>query len=313
MTLFIVNPVAGNGAGILTVPLIEAAMKDSAAPFELVQTERAGHATSIAADAVKRGIETIVAVGGDGTVHEVLNGLLADRAVPSRATLAIVPAGSGNDLARMLQIPTEVEAACRLLDDHALRRIDVGLAKALDGPRVAELPPDGRFFVNMLGIGFTAAVVLESLAVGPLTGMERYAKAIERALQSRWGTPDVKLVADGQSLSERIVIQEICNGQWEGGGFRVAPDARIDDGWFDIVTVAAMSQPELMELLPRIATGDHRGHDAVSIIRARHVAWESAEPVAIQADGEVLAEAALRVECLVLPRAVGVACPHGTD
>jgi YegS/Rv2252/BmrU family lipid kinase len=310
LILFIVNPVAGNGAGMLTVPGMEAAMKDSAAGFELVQTQRAGHATSIAADAVKRGVEMVVAVGGDGTVHEVLNGILADRTIPSGATLAIVPAGSGNDLARMLGIPTDVEAACRLLEDHAIRRIDVGLATALAGPQVAELPPGGRFFANMLGIGFTAAVVVESLAVGPLTGMERYAKAIERALQARWVTPDVHLVIDGQSLSDRIAIQEICNGQWEGGGFHVAPDASIDDGRFDIVTVAAMSQAELTEFIPRIATGDHLGHAAVSVIRARQVAWESAEPVAIQADGEVLAEAATRMECLVLPGAVGVAVPH---
>ncbi|MBV8085622.1 MAG: diacylglycerol kinase family lipid kinase [Chloroflexi bacterium] len=310
-SLLIVNPVAGYGAGSRAVPVIEAAMKDAGAPGDIIQTERAGHATTIAAGAVQRGVETIVAVGGDGTVHEVLNGLLAGGAAPARATLAIIPTGSGNDLARVLRIPTEVAAACRLLDGHAVRRIDVGLATALGGPRVGELPPGGRFFANILGLGFTAAVVAESLTVGPLTGVERYAKAIERALQLRWVTPAISLVADGQRLSDRIVIQEICNGQWEGGGFWVAPDARIDDGLFDIVTVAAMPQPELMELIPRIASGDHRGHDAVSVIRARQLTWESAEPVAVQADGEVLAEAATRLECLVVPAAVGVAVPHG--
>jgi diacylglycerol kinase (ATP) len=302
---FVVNPRAGHGAGAAAAGRIAAAMARRGEPFDVHATAGPGDATALARAAAVEGVSTVVAVGGDGTVHEVANGLLAASGdAPAPTALGIVPAGSGNDFARTLGLPTGVDAACQRIFDGNVRRVDVGRVLALDGPDVAA---DGaRAFVNMLGIGFTAAVTIEARAISRLEGLPLYMTALLRALLFRFRTPEAVLCLDGREMRLPVTFVELCNGQWEGGGFWTAPMASPYDGKLDVVVLRKSARSAFLAVVPAILRGTHVGSARFEITTARSIRVDFAEPAPVQADGELLARGATRVEVDVVPGALAV-------
>jgi diacylglycerol kinase (ATP) len=270
-TLVIVNPAAGRGRAAR----VWRRLRDGYASVECVMTEAPGDAGRLARKAAERGMERVVAVGGDGTVSEVAGGLAG-----TQVAVGVVPAGTGNDFSQGLGLPTAPEAAARLALEGATRWVDLGQARI--GERSAA-------FVNVAGCGFDAEVVRRTIAAQRLGGMLPYLIGVLRTL-SAFKARQMRLFVDGQPLQRCGLGIAVANGPRYGGGMRIAPSAVMDDGLFDVCLIGNLSPMQLLMLLPRLYAGTHGGHRAVEFFRCRELRVEpdGSVDMSCQADGELL-------------------------
>lgn len=283
----ILNPMAGRGRGARLLPWIPELLQGLRC--DLAVTEGHGHATALAAAAAAEGYDVVVAVGGDGTTLEVLNGLAG-----SDIALAVLPIGSGNDFVKPLGIPADLRAAASLLRRGQVRRIDLGRAGDI-------------YFGNMLGMGFDACVAIETYRLPRLRGLVLYLAALWRTVW-RYRAPHLRIECDAQVYKGRFLMANVANGRCQGANFWLTPQAQMDDGLFDLCLIADMPIPLFFYHLPKVFRGKHTRLREVTMLRARHVAVQADRPIAVHADGEILAEAttALRVE--IVPQALSVLC-----
>lgn len=261
---------------------------------DVLVSERPGHAPELARGAVARGIGLVAAWGGDGTVNEVASALAF-----TGATLAIVPSGSGNGLARELRIPLAPVDAIRAAFDGADRVIDAG-----------EL--DGRLFFNIAGIGLDARVA-QRFAAGGLVrrGLLRYLEITAHELLTY--EPDEHAVTvDGHVLRERALIVALANARQYGNGAVVAPHARLDDGQLDVVVIAQRPLAVTLVQLPKLFAGRIDEVRGVTIRRGASVEIASAGPVVYHVDGEPFVGPA-RIHGRVRPAALRVRVPLFTE
>jgi YegS/Rv2252/BmrU family lipid kinase len=238
------------------------------------------HATELALEAANQGYDLVVAVGGDGTVHEVINGLMqvpADR----RPALGVVPLGSGNDFSHGVGIKGPPSAALRQVLTGTSRRIDLGVVEDGKGRR--------EYFDNALGIGFDATVTIRSHSLPVLRGFLMYIVAVLQTILLDHDAPMLKFTSDEESWEARKLMLVICNGPREGGGFFVAPDARPDDGVFHYASIDHVSRPMMLRLVPEVMRGTHPRFSAVKMGKLRTLELESDKPLYIHTDGEVFA------------------------
>lgn len=301
----IVNPQAGRGRAARLEPAIRRHMRALNADVDIVRTTHPGEAIDLARRAREEGFDTVVAVGGDGTSHEVINGLVAHANGRVAGTLGCVPAGSGNDFAIMSGVPWEVGRACETLVCGPERAIDIG-----------EVTIDGRirrFFSNAVGIGFDALVVRETRRHPRLRGLALYIPAVLKTIAVTLRAPQLTITLDeGQTVEGRALMAVVSNGPREGGAFLVAPNARVDDGWLDLTVATEMSRLQMLGMMPRFMRGTHVGDPRIVTRRARHITIASDDPLYLHVDGEILCDHAHEVSLHVLPgrlrlRAVG---PH---
>lgn len=282
----IVNPVGSGGRVGRIWPELQQVLRDSGLEFSVELTERPWHAAEIARRAVDQGFRHFVAVGGDGTVHEVLNGLVVDGVVDPEVSLSIVTGGTGCDLVRVLGVSRDpVEAARAVVKSH-LRRVDIGeIHCQRDGK------PHRRYFVNVAGLGFDGEVCdrvnRSSKAIG---GTVPYLSNLVITLFA-YRNKDVVLSFDSQSQSGRYNSVVVCNGQYFGGGMWICPHATLDDGIFDVVILKDLSNLEFLASVPRVYKGTHLSHPKVQTFRATAISVESKQRMFIQAEGEVVGEA----------------------
>jgi diacylglycerol kinase (ATP) len=245
---------------------------------------------------VAAGYERLVAVGGDGTCHEVANGLLATPA--GRAvSLGVLPAGSGNDWAFALKIPTDLSQACQILRHGAAKTVDVGRV-TVDG--------QVRFFVNGVGMGLDAEVTIDTKRPSVLRGFTMYLSSVFRVIAfGRWPYL-TQFSFNGQNHQQSIILLAVGNGTRSGGGFLLTPQARLDDGLFDICYAAVLSRFNVLKLLPKSLNGTHIYHPAVTIAQTSRleVMVETGLPAHI--DGEILCVNGRRFEFEILPQALQV-------
>jgi diacylglycerol kinase family enzyme len=224
--------------------------------------------------AAAEGFPVVGAAGGDGTIHEVANGLLRDG--PTSAALAVFPIGSANDYAHSLGL--EVEWWRRRRTPIELKPVDVGLVKAPDGRQ--------RYFVNTLGLGFSGAVNMESRRVHRLRGLARYCAALIRALVSRFTHPLMKVTVNGQTRTAPTLSFSVALGQREGS-FRLSPHAVLDDGLFDFLHAGRVSRWDLVRFFPDMVRGTlPSDHPFLWQGRCREVELESEAPLTVHIDGE---------------------------
>ena len=276
-TLVILNPTANRGAAQQLRPIVHAWVRRFDA--EYVETTRSGDAQMLArhAASLKR---PIVVVGGDGTIHEVVNGILETREKPP---LGVVAGGSGNDFAwNTLNLPRDVKVALELAFTGTPTPVDAGTV-------------NGRFFANSfcLGIGADVVAAADSIKHYPLMHFQTrtyVALAWQLLLgyqRCPWLTISTDEVADGTAMPRRIVSLAISNGPLAGAGMILNPKADHRDGIFDICIINYMRLWRTLRLLPAIRGGGHSGHDGVSFSRSRAVYIESRRPINFQIDGEV--------------------------
>jgi diacylglycerol kinase (ATP) len=245
---------------------------DELGAWSCVWTERPGHAIELARSAAAAGARRVVAVGGDGTVSEVANGLAA-----TGVSLAVIPAGAGNDFSRSIGIPTNPLAAARLAFQPASRSIDLGEID-VGGQR--------RYFVNVASFGFDAEVTRAARMLPRwLPGGLLYVLAVLTTVRHYRPAP-VELILDERVVRGKTLLVAVANGRWYGGGMRIAPDAHLDDGLLDVCIGGELRVREVLGLVPRIYTGGHIGHPKVQFLRCHQLSATSPSVVQCQTDGE---------------------------
>ena len=304
----ILNPAARGGRNRARRPSAERALRDAGLDVVVLETAAAGDAEVLARGLGEEG-ELVVAAGGDGTIHEVANGLAG-----TDGTLAVLPMGTGNDFARALGLSDDLEVAARQIAAGDVRRCDLGRVRWTDGAGATH----ERRFTNCLGAGFDAHAAALAAQTKWLGGRTAYLVAVLRTLWL-WRRPRLyatvrQLVAagalegeSGLDLDGPLFLCEIGNGHSVGGGFLLTPNARPDDGLLDVCHVKHIRTRRALRLLPRSLTGDHLGEPEVRTGRAEGLSLSVTKGgLPLQADGEILTYDALEVEVEVEPGALPV-------
>lgn len=299
-TVFIVNPAAGHGRAGGRWEKARELAKGIFPDLELVRTERPGHARELAREAVTAGVDLVVAVGGDGTMGEVVDGYLAVPAhVRHSSVLAAFPAGSGCDFARHMGVPREPEAWAKSFAEGKRRRLDAGRA-TFRGPDGA---PRSRHFLNVAALGLPGEVAVAvdkrgKVLGGTLTYLLEGVLSVMTARARR-----MRFTIDGvEEASAAYHLVAAANTSSFGGGMRLAPEADAEDGLLDLLTIADMPRLQLMGLLPHAYSGGHLGRPGVALRRAKRIEIHPDESLPLNIDGD--AEGSSPVVFEVLPKAI---------
>ena len=271
------NPAAGRGAAARALDPIAREFHHQGWSVEVERTEGPGHGAELAARAVQAGAQRIVAVGGDGTVHDVANGLLR-HGLGGRGgdvALGVVPIGSGNDFAKLVGV-------YRHSPVRAVRRLVTAQTARFDAGLVCD-----EYFVNSVGFGFGPEVVRVRNAMPGLSGFASYFVPVLRAF-ARFRPPRLEVRARGFAETGNMMMVEVCNGTTAGGSYRFAPDAQPGDGRLDVCLVRRVSLLRFLMAVPRVMRGTHATMREVALFQTREVAIRSLDgPLLLHVDGEL--------------------------
>ncbi len=278
------NPTAGGRAGRQIWPVMQAALRQAHLPVLETVAEAPNHAWALAEQAARDGYPIVAAAGGDGTIHEVVNGLLRGR--PDRPpALAIIPVGTANIFVHELGLPRDPGSVVELLRRGARRRIDLG--------RVND-----RFFTTVAGTGFDAEVVHRSLRWPRwLGGKPRHLLAGLQTLPG-YRAVEARLRMNGGERRISLYLLAAAITGWYGGGIHIAPHALVDDGYLSIVYAGSMTAREALTALRWALSGDHLRHPKIGTELTREIRVETVEPLAIHADGEALGRGPATFQCI---------------
>jgi YegS/Rv2252/BmrU family lipid kinase len=292
---FIVNPVSGNRRRRRDQNFIERRVR--ACPnAEWLPTQQPGDARALARARRMRPDRVVVAVGGDGTVHDVARGLIGGRAL-----LGVLPLGSGNDFARMLEHPRRAAEMLDWLCAAEPRLFDVGRIRLTE----TQGSTTEHHFINSLGIGFEAEVAQRASRVRWLRGVARYLVAAVLELPG-YRAPLMALSFNDQQLEQRQFLVALGNGRWAGGGFQLSPKARIDDGLLELTRADDLPLWRLLTILPRVFSGSHLDCRGIHADRVERIRIDCPEGCRVHGDGEILARRATSIDITVLPGALRV-------
>jgi YegS/Rv2252/BmrU family lipid kinase len=282
----ILNPRAGRGKGEKFRTRIESVLQTELKLETIYVTEYPGHARKIA-ESIKNNTDVIIGVGGDGTIHEIVNGMMG-----GTAALAVIPMGSGNDFIRMLNLPGEINQAIQVIKENNRKKIDIG--------KIGDL-----YFPNGVGLGFDAWVVKESMSVKRLRGFFIYLYSVIRALFA-YKNSQITLTMDGNSEERDVFLMAVGNGQAMGGGFFLTPHAIIDDGQLDICLIRGLKKWEVLLHLPKVINGNHIHLEQVQTMRNNKIKIVSDRGIAVHADGELLGMNLKEIDISIIPAALEV-------
>src|ERR1044071_3290515 len=278
MSVVIVNPSSAGGGTGEAWPQIASDLRSQFGSFRVLFTKHRGDAAALATEAARKGAKFIIACGGDGTVSEVANGILSSG---KDVELGVLPSGTGGDFRRTLEIPSQSRAAARVLHTGRTVRIDVGRISFIDHNGAEAM----RYFVGVASCGMSTRVIERVKA-------EKISFAASM-LQTAIRNESVRLVVQLDDSHERhLVVLNLCvaNARYFGGGMKIAPDAKLTDGKFDVVGIGDLSALKLFTSAPRVYTGSHLSMPEVSHALARKVTVRPSErdkEVALEIDGEL--------------------------
>jgi len=301
---FILNPAAGKGKAERVWARAMECLERVGQPYVLVRTSGRGEASVMASRATT---SKVVAVGGDGTIQEVANGIIG-----TEKTMGIVPAGSGNDLIKSLGIGRSIDAAVDIILAAEERSIDVGGVRcsAEQDDDVSTNHQVGRYFVNGVGVGFDAAVAARTQEIPWLTGPLLYLAAVFQTL-GKYQAPEFRVRMDGQAFDSQNLLFAVGNGRCAGGGFYLTPEALVDDGLLDVCSIRAASVRRILTLMPKAMSGNHGQAHEVNFFRTRSLHLSSPTPFYVHADGEVVGRSVRSVAVSIVPKVLRVLVPGG--
>jgi YegS/Rv2252/BmrU family lipid kinase len=313
LPLVIVNPESAGGATGRAWPGIASDLRSHFGPFALSFTEKPKHGIELAAEAARSGVKLIIACGGDGTISEVANGILE---AGTRTELGILPSGTGGDFRRTLEIPTRARGAAEILRTGKTRLIDVGRVTYQN----ATGGEDSRYFIGVASFGMSAAVIEDVKENEPewlpaqtprwLSGRIAFGTSmLRKAIQSS-ATKVIVLLDDEHERHLTVTNFCIANARYFGGGMKVAPDAKLTDGRFDIISIGDLGARKIMTNAPRIYLGSHLSMDEVHHTLARKVVARparSGEEISLEIDGELPGH--LPATFQIVPKALRLRCP----
>ena len=293
----IVNPAAGGGSARRVIPEIKRLLAEARLDYQIEPTERAGHAIELAKEASLAGCDVVVAAGGDGTVNEVINGLInAEEQGASPAALGVLSIGRGNDFADGVGIPYDLEEAFQLLLEDQRRLIDIGRVSG-------GIYPQGRYFGNCVGVGFDAITTIEVSKLPRLGGFLSFLIAVLKTIFLYNRGPLASIKYDDHSLTQRTLLISVMNGRRLGGGFRMAPDAESDDVIFDLCIAQEVSRARIFTLIPHFLRGTQATQNEITTGRAARVSITALEgSLPAQSDGEIISVDGQSLEIELLPR-----------
>jgi diacylglycerol kinase (ATP) len=293
-TLVIVNPVSGGGCGLRAEPLVASYLAAQGRSIQFVHSRSSEDVREQAAKAAASGYRYVVALGGDGAFHHVVEGVYGTEAIAG-----IFPAGNGNDIARDLGIPVDPVSAANTFLHSRPRTVDLVRVRFGDG-RTAH-------FVGAGGMGLDAeAAHLANTRFKAWPGVTRY---LAGTLWTFFHEPSLELRADmdGVRWAGRALFAAVANSTSYGSGVRIAPEARMDDGWLEVVLVGEVGWTRLFEAIPILLSSGNLHFEEVERFRSKHVRLEADRPTKVHGDGELLGESPAEFE--VIPSAVRVMAP----
>jgi YegS/Rv2252/BmrU family lipid kinase len=305
--LVIYNPTAGRGRVQAEWPKVENALRQGGIDFEAVATSAPLDAFRLARAAPGK-YRMLVSVGGDGTAHEVVNGLMQASGEAETIPMALVPLGSGDDFAKV--IPPETAVGQRPFDwQIAVQKIIGGQTRLFDVGRMtgdhlcADLGDGPHYFLNGMDVGFGAHGTLNFITIPRfIKGFSAYMLAIFKTM-IRYPLLKITIQLDDlPPFDQSTTMTVITNGRCFGSGFWVCPHAQADDGLFDLMIAQDLSRLKILQLIPKITRGTHIGDPAVSMARAHRITLTSQEPMVVEADGELPYLETHHLTIEVLPR-----------
>lgn len=282
----IVNPVAGQGRTLAIWPDLAGKIKQLGIKYSSCFTQRVGHGTELAKEAVKSGFRKIFVVGGDGALNEVVNGIDLNE-----TTIGVIPTGSGNDLAKMLGIKS-ISDGLNSLQCQKPKTIDLGRAL-------------GCLFVNNLGVGIDALVASYQKRFKVFKGNLGYFVSVLRVLYNYRGY-EVQIMTDEHRFCEKIISISVGNGQFHGGCFKLTPEAVIDDGFLDVCVISHISKLRFLFNIPKAIKGTHQRLKETKFFKAKKILLSAKEPLFVHFDGEVLFEPVKEMNIEILPASLEV-------
>jgi diacylglycerol kinase (ATP) len=282
--LIIVNPVSGSRSHPQVLPFIESELKKAGWRFEIEIPDSENGTVNASRESLKRGFDTIVACGGDGTVHDILTGMDIEN-----QALGIIPLGSGNDLYRMLKTKKDIGIAVENLVNGKDWKIDVGLA-------------NGLRFLNTAGIGIDSETLLVRRSTEGF--VKRNYVLLFLKTMGKLQPVSIKITADGQVIDDIFMWAIVCNNNHIGGGMQIAPNARLDDGLLDLILIRKMSKPEMLWNIPKIFSGEFIKNRKVSEMKVSSVRFETDTPRELGIDGDL--RASTPVDFKVIPRVLSM-------
>ena len=284
-TCLVVNPNAGKKKGLDVAGQVSALLKDAGVHAELLVSDQPGQTREIAEGLDQSDWDGVIAVGGDGSLFEVINGLLSGSGAVS-VPVGQVPVGTGNSFSKDLDIHTVEDAVERIVKGQT-RKIDLGHFSSEAGD---------YYFINLLGAGFVSNVAHRAGKYKALGSLSYILGVVEEVI--RLQSTAITLTIDGEVIERDGVFVEICNSRFTGGDMMMAPSAVIDDGLFDVIVLSKVSRGRLLRLLPTIFKGTHVEVPEVEVFRGRKISLQSAKPLALTPDGEIFGHTPIEVTML---------------
>jgi len=297
---FVINPNSGNGNAGLIWRDIRRHLNSYGIKFDFSKTKEPNHATSITLDAVSEGFRSIICVGGDGTLNEVVNGILTQSEIlSSEINLGMIPTGTGNDWCRSHNIPSNPEEALHLIIKNKIQRQDIG--------RVIYLNENNkqRYFANVAGFGFDAVVannVNKDKQMGK-SGIVLFVKNLLKSLMTG-KSEDLQICIDNEEFSMKVFTMAVGIGRYNGGGMMQLPDAEINDGLLDITVISDISKFDVLRYAPLLFNGKFVKHPKVFCYRGNEVTISSASSFPIEVEGESAGSLPVKIE--IIPSALSV-------
>jgi len=275
----ILNPMADLGRAWKTANDLRPIAQEFRGELSWSGTVYPTHATELARQAAEEGCDLVVAMGGDGTVHEVVNGLMQ---VPAekRPIMGVVPIGSGNDFAYSMGISTKSpQALANALKAESIQTVDLGMITDEHGRT--------EFFDNTIGIGFDTVVTIRAHKLVLVKGFLMYLTAVLQTIILNHNPARTRIETESQKWEQDVIMLTLCNGQREGGGFMLSPNSKNDDGKLEFLTVDRLSRPAMLRLLPEFINGTHMRFKQVRMGEFKTMTISSDLPLYIHADGEI--------------------------
>ncbi len=281
----IVNPAAGANSTLRKWPGIQSLLKQTGLSFDYQFTESPGHGIEIAKAAASDGYRYLVAVGGDGTIHEVANGIL-QTSNAKETSLGIICTGTGSDLSRTIGISRDYSHTCASLINPRQVIIDVGSVEYRKNGQ-----PLQRYFINYAGIGIDAEAVRATERFPKFFGGTiPYLVGLACSFIGYRNKPVTLRIGDRAAEKAQVLSVVVANGGYYGGGMHIAPQAKTDDSLFDMVIIGDIGKFDLIKTMPRVYKGTHLTHPKVRLERDTSITIQSSQKFLLHADGELLGE-----------------------
>ncbi len=284
----VLNPYANRWGAKRKLPLVESALQKAGVTYDISVTEQPAQATEAARSAALSGkYDAVVAAGGDGTLNEVINGLIQAAGDSPTMSLGILPIGTANDFYDMMGLPRDLDEAAAIIAAGRTRQVDA--ARAND-----------HFFCNNCAVAMEPMITIENTKIHRLSGNSRYLLALVKGLikLKAW---DMRVTWDDGAYEGPTYLLSVCNSPRTGGVFMMYPPAQMDDGYLNYVLAPELSKLQVLAILPRLFGGSHINHPRITSGRTTRLTVESRPGTPVHADGEVLTEAIDRVQYEVLP------------